>query len=113
MDTRKVILKTHLYLGLVSAIFAIILGLTGSIMAFEGDIDHWLHPRLWYVTAGTQTLPESQLIQTVEQQFAPARVTMVQMPPQANLAQVMMLPKGGAHPSMDPRQATRVLVNPY
>jgi uncharacterized iron-regulated membrane protein len=96
MDTRKIILKTHLYLGLVSAIFLVILGLTGSVMAFEGDIDHWLHPREWYVTVAPQTLPESKLVEIVEKRFAPDRATTVQIAPQNNIAQKITLasPRG-------------------
>ena len=36
---RKVLLKIHLVMGLAAGLFLIILGLTGSIMAFEGDLD--------------------------------------------------------------------------
>lgn len=109
MDSRKILLKVHLYLGLVSAIFLIILGLTGSIMAFEGDIDHWLHPHRWYVSVGQQVLPESVLIKTVEEHFASARVTMVQLPTQANIGQLMYLTHGSGPSST----RTQVVVNPY
>jgi len=37
--------------GLVAAPLAILLGLTGSIMAFEEEIDHVTHPHLFYVDA--------------------------------------------------------------
>ncbi len=88
---RTAFLKIHLFLGLTAAIFLVILGLTGSVMAFEGDIEHWLHPGLWYVTAGASTLPEADLIGIVERQFAPARVAAVQFSQRRNLAQVMQL----------------------
>ena len=71
---------------MTAAIFLGILGLTGSIMAFEGDIDHWLHPSRWYVTLGPHWLPEAELIGKVERQFAPARVSAVEVPRQRNLA---------------------------
>jgi len=109
MDTRKIILKVHLYQGLVSAIFLIILGVTGSIMAFEGDIDHWLHPGRWYVTPGAQVLPESQLVAAVEQRFAPGHVTTVQIAPQAEIGQLMSVALAGAPLGNN----TQVVVNPY
>lgn len=109
MDLRKIFLKVHLYLGLISAVFLILLGVTGSIMAFEGDIDHWLHPHRWYVSAGPQLLPESQLIQAVEKQLAPGHVTMVQIPTQPNLGQLMYLTYGGTPPAAN----TQIVVNPY
>src|SRR5580693_10071101 len=102
MTVRTALLKIHLYLGLAAAIFLVILGLTGSIMAFEGDIDHWLHPGLWYVKAGARVLPEGEVLAKVEQQFAPARVGGVEMSPHPDLAQVMHLTDRSA-----------VMVNPY
>src|SRR5579864_8210483 len=102
MTARNVVLKIHLYLGLAAAIFLVILGLTGSIMAFEGDIDRWLHPGAWYVGAHDQKLPQQELINRVQRQFAPARVGAVQIFRQKNLAEIMQ---------MSDRSA--VFVNPY
>lgn len=99
---RTVLLKTHLWLGLAGALFLLILGVTGSIMAFEGDIDHWLHPSLYYVQEGPQKLSQQDLVHRVEQQFAPARVAQVQIPRQPNLVELMALTDRSA-----------VLVNPY
>lgn len=99
---RKIVLQVHLYLGLVAGLFLIVLGLTGSIMAFEGDIDHWLHPGMWYVADGPQPLPEGELIAAVERQFAPARVAVAQLSQRRNLAQSMQLTDRSA-----------VTVNPY
>jgi uncharacterized iron-regulated membrane protein len=91
MTARTAVLKIHLWLGVGAAIFLVILGLTGSITAFENDIDHWLHPGLYYVQVGPHVLPEAELIQTVEQRFAPARVAMVHVFRQPDLAHVMQL----------------------
>src|ERR1700678_3848980 len=102
VTARKVVLQIHPYLGLFGAVFLVILGVTGSVMAFEGDIDHWLNPNLWYVTARANPLPEGELIGKVERQFAPARVGAVEIPQQRNLVQVMQLSTGPA-----------VYVNPY
>jgi len=88
---HKIVLKIHLYLGLVAALFLIILGLTGSIMAFEGDFDHWLHPSVWYVHESGRSLSEDELIAGVERQFAPARVRGVLISQRRDLAQVMQL----------------------
>lgn len=102
MSVRKLLIKVHLYLGLAAAIFLVILGLTGSIMAFEGDIDHWLHPGLWYVAKSAHMLPQQELIARVQQRFAPARVASVHISRQSNLAQ-----------SMQMTDRSTVLVNPY
>jgi uncharacterized iron-regulated membrane protein len=102
MALRSVVLKIHLYLGLVAAIFLAILSLTGTVMAFEGDINHWLHPDLWYVTPAARVLPENDLISIVQHQFPRARVVIVQFFRDANIAQLMQLTDG-----------TSVYVNPY
>src|SRR5438132_388344 len=48
---RKTLFKLHMIAGLVAAVFVTVLGLTGSIMAFEEEIDHATHPHLFYVDA--------------------------------------------------------------
>ena len=102
MTFRKFLITVHLYLGLTSAIFLVILGLSGSIMAFEGDIDHWLHPGLWYVATSALTLPEQELIAKMQERFAPARVAAVHISRQSNLARVMQM-----------TDRSTVFVNPY
>jgi uncharacterized iron-regulated membrane protein len=102
MTFRTIVLKVHLYLGLIGAIFLIILGLTGSIIAFETDIPQWLNPRLFRVSPGTSTMPESELIRLIEARFAPARVTSVQFLRHPDLARVIQL-----------TGAVRAFVNPY
>jgi len=89
VTARNLLLKFHLILGATAAIFLVILGLTGAIIAFENDIDHWLNPGLFYVRTGSQLLPESELIQTVEQRFAPARVVSVHIYREPNLVHMM------------------------
>ncbi|HEY3835080.1 MAG TPA: PepSY-associated TM helix domain-containing protein [Bryobacteraceae bacterium] len=51
---RKLLLNLHLYIALIAGVFVLILGLTGSIMAFEPEIDHLFHRHLTYVTPQAQ-----------------------------------------------------------
>jgi len=92
---RKIAILIHLYLGLAAGLFLVILGLTGSVMAFEGDIDHWLHPDLWYVTPARKPLPENDLVSIAENRFR-SRVLAIEFPRAANLAQRMQLADGTA-----------------
>lgn len=46
---RKTLFNLHLIAGLIAALFVVVLGLTGSVMAFEDEIDHATHPHLFYV----------------------------------------------------------------
>ena len=108
---HKVNLKLHLWLGLGSAIFLLILGVTGAIIAFEAEVDHWVHPGLWSVKATGQPLPEAQLIANVERQFAPGKVRGVALPRSRDLAQVMIV--SGKPGAPEGRNGLQVFVNPY
>jgi uncharacterized iron-regulated membrane protein len=99
---RNLLLKVHLYLGLAAAIILVILGLTGAVIAFEFDIDHWMHRSIWYVKTGTRILPEEDLVRAAQERFAPARVAAIQIWREANLVQVMQM-----------TDRTAVYVNPY
>jgi uncharacterized iron-regulated membrane protein len=67
---RKWLLNLHLYVALVAAAFLLILGITGSIMAFEGELDHFSNPSLFYVQpqAGP-SLPIASLVDRVRQKY--------------------------------------------
>ncbi len=84
-------MKIHLYLGLTAAIFLLILSVTGTVMAFEHDIDRWLHPGLWKAAPGHGLLPEDELVRNAEQTAAPARVAAVQISPRPDVAQLMQM----------------------
>jgi uncharacterized iron-regulated membrane protein len=66
---RKFLLNLHLYAALIAGIFIVILGLTGSIMAFEQEIDHVLHWKLTYVTPQPHALSLSEIGAIVSRTF--------------------------------------------
>jgi uncharacterized iron-regulated membrane protein len=47
---RKFWLKVHLYLGLFAGAIFVLMGLTGSLLAFEFPLDEWLNPNLMTVS---------------------------------------------------------------
>jgi uncharacterized iron-regulated membrane protein len=58
---RKVILQAHLVGAFIGAAFIVILGVTGSIMAFEEELDHLTHPRLFEVSPQGKALTLAEL----------------------------------------------------
>jgi uncharacterized iron-regulated membrane protein len=58
---RKLLLNLHLYAALITGAFVAILGATGSVMAFEDQLDHLTHPHLFYVTPQAHPLPLAEL----------------------------------------------------
>jgi uncharacterized iron-regulated membrane protein len=71
---RKLLFSLHLYAALFTAVFALILGLTGSIMAFETEIDHLLHWKLSYVTPQTSVLSLAEIGTAVSKVFPGERI---------------------------------------
>jgi uncharacterized iron-regulated membrane protein len=78
VSTRRLWLKLHQYTGLTAAVFLVVVGLTGAILAFESDYDRWLNPSIWRVDPkarsgqqahGTSPLREQALVALVEHQF--------------------------------------------
>jgi uncharacterized iron-regulated membrane protein len=53
--------KLHRIGGVAAGLFLLILGVSGSVMAFSGEIDSLLHPSLFRVVSQGQPLPLSQL----------------------------------------------------
>ncbi len=74
---RNVFVLLHRYLGLTMALFLIVAGLTGSIMAFEDEIDAWLNPQLFQVSSRGQELSPTQLADRIEQQDSRLSVSYV------------------------------------
>jgi uncharacterized iron-regulated membrane protein len=66
---RKLLFNLHLYAALIAGAFIVVLGVTGSIMAFEPEIDRLLHWRLWHVTAQGRPLSISETAAAVSRAF--------------------------------------------
>ena len=71
---RKLLLKLHLCLALIAGVFVIILGLTGSIKAFESELDHVFHPKLSYVKPQPQALSLGDISAAVLKQYHGERI---------------------------------------
>ncbi|HEY2153526.1 MAG TPA: PepSY-associated TM helix domain-containing protein [Vicinamibacterales bacterium] len=88
---RDIFLKVHLVLGLVAAAFLLILSVTGTMMAFEHDIERWIDPALWRASVAEHQLTEDVLVAAVQAQFAPAHVVSIQVSPRADVVHVMRM----------------------
>src|SRR6188768_1542791 len=66
VGARAVCVKIHRYFGLAIAVFLTVAGLTGSILAFDTDLDAWLNPELFEAKASGPILPPSEIAKSVE-----------------------------------------------
>jgi uncharacterized iron-regulated membrane protein len=66
---RRLILKIHLVIGLIAGAFMVLLGITGSIMAFEPELDELLHRDLSYVNAIGRVLSLADIAAAVSRNY--------------------------------------------
>lgn len=99
---RKLVFNLHLYLALIASLFVMLLGATGSIMAFEPEIDRLLHRKLAYVTPGTRALSFSEIAAIVAGAFPGERIEAYFPSTSPELSCYVDLEKSGA-----------VYLNPY
>src|SRR5437879_330314 len=77
---RKTIFNLHLYTALIAGLFVVILGVTGSIMAFEDDLDRIFNPGLYRVQAGSQPLPVATVLEAVKKAYPGQRLSGLRLP---------------------------------
>lgn len=69
---RARLLILHRWLGLATAVFLVVAGVTGALLAFEDPLDRWLAPRLHQPRTQDGPLAEPQrLRERAESQLAP------------------------------------------
>lgn len=66
---RRLILRIHLVIALIAGAFLVLLGLTGSILAFQPELDRLLHRNLSYVARGGRVLSLVEIGEAVSRKF--------------------------------------------
>ena len=107
MSFRKILLFLHLAGGLVAAVFLILLGGSGGLLVFEGELDHWLNARLTWVEPEGARLSLDALADKVRTQHPGTKVNTVVLPRDERIAPVISLKAAG------PGKAVSVAVNPH
>ena len=107
MSIRKVILNLHLLAGLTAAVFLFLLGLSGSILVFENQIDHALNSKLTSVHHTGDPLSLSQLKAKLEEVYPGYKVYSMNMSPNNDTAW------GAALATPDLKQDKGVSFNQY
>jgi uncharacterized iron-regulated membrane protein len=66
---RNWVFKVHLWIGALAGGFFVVLGITGSILAFEIPLDHLLNAKLSYISPSPHDLPLNQILRSVQASF--------------------------------------------
>ncbi len=99
---RKTLFNLHLYGALIVGLFVVTIGVTGSIMAFEDDLDRIFNPQLFHVQPSGPPLPIAEIFRAAAAAFPGQKTNNVRLP-QSDTQSVMFSVKG-------PKQA---FLNPY
>lgn len=69
MKTSRLLFRIHSYFGLITGIFLLLLGLSGSALVFMEELDEWLNQDLLTVQAQAKPLPLDSLYQKITQRY--------------------------------------------
>jgi len=77
---RRLFVRVHRWVGLTMTIFLVVVGLTGSVLAFREELDLWLNPELLTVTPrDTPMLDPFTLLEKALALFPDAQIDWVQL----------------------------------
>ncbi len=94
---RKIIFNLHLIIALAAGAFMVVLGVSGSIMEFEPELDRLFHPRLSYITPETHVLSLREMSDAVSRTF-PGEPIVAYLPSLSpRLSSQVLLPRGIAY----------------
>jgi uncharacterized iron-regulated membrane protein len=104
---RKLLLNIHLWAGLIAGGFLILLGVTGSFMVFEDEIDRALNPKLTWVKPGEKRLSLTEMKSRLEERYPGRTVVGFSISPSSNIAW------GAALESTTSQEALNVAFNQF
>jgi uncharacterized iron-regulated membrane protein len=91
---RRLLLFLHLWAALLASVFLLVLGVTGSFMVYEREIDHALNARLVTVQPTARLLPLGELFALLEKAHPGYKVTDMAFSRQPDIAYQMYLNPG-------------------
>lgn len=112
---RKFWLKAHLYLGLVVGAVFVLIGLTGSLLAFEFPLDERLNSKLMTVQAGSENqsyLPLDVIVASALKALpADGKAVSLGFPRHSGLAFELWFQQPS--PDTDRAESHQIFINPY
>lgn len=64
---RRAMFQVHLWAGIALCLYTVVIGITGSILVFESEIEHAAYTRLWHASNGSApSAPEAAFVRAVE-----------------------------------------------
>lgn len=91
---RAFLVLLHRYIGLATAVFLLLAGVTGSILAFNHELDEWLNPKFYAASAVGERLPPGELVDAVQSTHPKLQVWYMEYPNETgHTALLAMVPR--------------------
>jgi uncharacterized iron-regulated membrane protein len=74
---RSYWLLVHRWLGLITALFLFLTGITGAVISWDHELDDWLNPHLQEARSAGAALPPLELARQVEARYPQVRATSI------------------------------------
>lgn len=100
MLTRRTWLLAHRWAGLFMALFLVVAGVTGAVIAFHAEVDRWLNPHLLAVEQRGESLPPAILLEAASQHVSDGIVYSMDLrrgPRESAAFGIAARPGAGAH----------------
>ncbi len=94
---RAILVLLHRYMGLSTAVFLLLAGLTGSVLAFHHELDEWLNPEFYHTFGKGPVLAPGALVDSVQAEHPRLQVWYMEYPQEAGHAALL-----AAVPRTDP-----------
>ena len=91
---RHLYVLLHRYIGLATALFLALAGLTGSVLAFNHEIDEWLNPSFYEAPAQGPRQDPGNLVGKVQAEYPRLQVWYMEYPDEpGHSALLAMVPR--------------------
>src|SRR5690625_1126940 len=84
--TKRFLLSIHKWLGLIAGIFILIIGLIGSVMVFDDEIEHFIQRDVIYLPDSDQPVCLDAAYASINEKHANWDVRFTVIPEEANRA---------------------------
>jgi uncharacterized iron-regulated membrane protein len=80
---RMAMFQIHLWVGIALCLYMLVIGVTGSILVFESELEHVAYPRLWRASGpqlGNQAVEFPAVVATVMKAYPGYKITAAYLP---------------------------------
>ncbi|MGH8000311.1 MAG: PepSY-associated TM helix domain-containing protein [Brasilonema sp.] len=115
MKLRKLALILHRYIGIVTGLLLVIISLTGSLLIFSEELDHFFNPQFLQVTPQVVRLSPQEVVEIAQKTYPDLKTNRIIVPhqPEQVYTVLMQSPNGGIDVYINPYTGAVLGSRPY